>query len=105
MLAMSAWLESIALVNQRVLDATVGDGDDDDKIVLNGTKRALSSTTGLNVKFPFAVSKRGVGKERFLKGTGVFAYVLFPLNVTFSIGEGRTNVVTFIVKKDGRKVA
>lgn len=60
-LATNAWFDSVAFVNQWVLDATVGDGDDDDKIVLNGTKGALSTTSCLDVEFPFTVRKGGVG--------------------------------------------
>ena len=102
---MSALLESVALVNQRVLNATVDDGHDDDKVVLDGPEGALSSTAGLDVKFPFAVSKGGIGQERLLQWAGVLAHVLLSLHHPFGIGQRRSNIVALVVEENRGEVS
>ena len=105
MLVMQAWFESETILNQRVLDARVGDGHDDDEVIVDRDDGVVSSTSGLNVKNPFTVGKGRVGLQRFLKWIGVLAHVLFPLDHTLSVGEGGPNITAFVVPETRREVS
>ena len=105
MLVMQAWFESETILNQRVLDARVGDGHDDDEVIVNRDDGVVSSTPGLDVKNPFTVGEGRVGLQRFLKWIGVIAHILLPLDHAFSVGKGRSNIAAFVVPETWREVS
>ena len=97
--AASGLHDSVAIVDQWILDTAVGGRDDDDEVVLQRASEAFTTTPSLHIKFPFTLCKRRVGQKGFLKRTGVFTHVLFPLNHALTVGQGSPDVSALVVPK------
>ena len=93
-------LTSETVLDQRVLNAHVRRCDDDEEIVGGGRcKGGLPTTSGVDIEHPFALCERRIGLEANLKRVGIFAHVLFPLNVSFTVREGGPDIVRFVVQE------